>query len=119
MPPAGAAPAPLIALGREAVEAVAAMDDTENFGGVALRNELRDAIFKPLPSYEAAKDAISALPMVPERYGSRDVAGDRLTPQFIYQLFPRASTHSVGKDMRRLWRRFIAELQVPVWVYWG
>jgi Apea-like HEPN len=119
MPSAGAAPAPLIVLGREAVEAVAATGDISNFGGVALRNEARDAIFKPLPSYEAATDAISAVPMVAERYGSRDVAGDRLTLQFIYQLFPRASTRGVGEDMRRLWRRFIAELQVPIWVYRG
>lgn len=119
MPSAGTAPAPLIGLGREAVEAVAATGDMESFGGVALRNEARDAIFKPLPSYEAAKDAICAVPLVTERYGSRDVAGNRLTLQFIYQLFPRAGTHGVGEDMRRLWRRFMAELQVPVWVYRG
>ena len=119
MPSAGAVPGPLIALGREAVEAVAATGDIENFRGLALRNEPRDAIFKPLPSYEAAKDAISAVPMVAERYGTRDVSGDRLTLQFIYQLFPRASTQGVGEDMRRLWRRFMAELQVPVWVYRG
>jgi len=119
MPSGGVAPAPLIALGREAVEAVAATSDVENFRGLALRNEPRDAIFKPLPSYEAAKDAISAVPMVAERYGTRDLAGDRLTLQFIYQLFPRASTRGVGEDMRRLWRRFIAELQVPIWVYRG
>jgi hypothetical protein len=50
MPSAGAAPASLIALGHEAIEAVAATDDIESFGGVALRNEARDAIFKPLPS---------------------------------------------------------------------
>ena len=119
MPSAGAAPASLIALGHEAVEAVAATDDIESFGGVALRNEARDAIFKPLPSYEAAKDAICAVPLVAERYGSRDVAGDRLTLQFIYQLFPRPGTLRVGEDMRRLWRRFMTELQVPVWVYRG
>jgi len=106
-------------LGHEAVEAVAATDDIESFRGVALRNEARDAIFKPLPSYEAAKDAICAVPLVAERYGSRDVAGDRLTLQFIYQLFPRPSTLRVGEDMRRLWRRFMTELQVPVWVYRG
>jgi hypothetical protein len=47
MPSAGAAPAPLIALGREAVEAVAAAGDIENFRGLALRNEPRDAIFEP------------------------------------------------------------------------
>jgi len=108
MPSAGAAPAPLIALGREAVEAVAATGDIENFRGLALRNDPRYAIFKPLPSYEAAKNAIFAVPMVAERYGTPDVAGDRLTLQFIYQLFPRASTKTVGEDMRRLWRRFIA-----------
>lgn len=113
------APAPLIALGREAVEAVAATGDLASFGGVALRNEPRDAIFKPLPSYEAAKDAISAVPLVADRYGSRDAAGDRLTLQFIYQLFPRSSTLHVGEDMRVLWQRFMAELKVPVWLYRG
>jgi hypothetical protein len=59
------------------------------------------------------------VPLVAERYGTSDVAGGRLTLQFIYQLFPRVSTRGVGEDMRRLWRRFIAELQVPVWVYRG
>ena len=119
MPSSDTIPASLVSLGREAVEAVAAMGDPASFRGVALLNEARDAIFKPLPSYEAAKDAISAVPLVAERYGSRDAAGDRLTLQFIYQLFPRSSTLHVGEDMRRLWRRFIAELKVPVWVYRG
>lgn len=119
MPSAGTAPAALIALGQEAVEAVATTGDMESFGGVALRNEARDAIFKPLPSYEEAKNAICAVPLVAERYGSRDVAGDRLTLQFIYQLFPRVSTRRIGEDMRRLWRRFMAELRVPVWGYRG
>jgi hypothetical protein len=119
MPSPGTVPASLVSLGREAVEAVAATGDLASFRGLALRNEARDAIFKPLPSYEAAKDAICAVPLVAERYGSRDVAGDRLTLQFIYQLFPRTGALRVGEDMRRLWRRFIAELQVPVWVYRG
>jgi hypothetical protein len=119
MPSSDTVPASLVSLGREAVEAVAATGDPVSFGGVALRNEARDAIFKPLPSYEAAKDAISAVPLVAERYGSREAAGDRLTLQFIYQLFPRSSTLHVGEDMRRLWRRFMAELKAPAWVYRG
>jgi hypothetical protein len=119
MPSAPTVPAPLVALGREAVEAVASTADVASFGGVALRNQARDAIFEPLPSYEAAKDAICAVQLVAERYGSRDEAGDRLTLQFIYQLFPRTSTLGLGEDMRRLWRRFLAELSVPVWVYRG
>jgi|GEM_PF-2563685 len=113
------APAPLIALGREAVEAVASTGGMASFRGLALRNEARDAIFKPLTSYEAAKDAICAVPLVDERYGPKDAAGDRLTLQLIYQLFPRTSQSGVGEDMRRLWRRFIAELKVPEWVYRG
>ena len=84
-----------------------------------MRNESRDAIFKPLPSYEAGKDAIYAVPLVAERYGLRDGAGDRLTLQFIYQLFLRTSQHGVGEDVRRVWRRFVAELRVPDWVYRG
>jgi hypothetical protein len=106
-------------LGREAVEAVATTGDMATFGGVALRNQPRDAMFEPLPSYEAAKDAICAEPLVAERYGSRDEVGDRLTLQFIYQLFPRTSTLRVGEDVRRLWRRFLIELNVPVWVHRG
>jgi hypothetical protein len=120
MPSSEAVPAALVSLGREAVEAVAAMGaDLASFGGVALFNQAKDAIFEPLPSYEAAKDAISAVPLVADRYGSRDVAGDRLTLQFIYQLFPRTSTLRVGEDVRRLWRRFMAELTAPAWVYRG
>ena len=34
------------------------------------------------------------MPLVAERYGSQDVAGDRLTLQFIYLLFPRPTTIS-------------------------
>jgi hypothetical protein len=112
-------PAALVSLGREAVEAVAGMGDLASFGGVALYDEAKDAIFTSLPSYEAAKDAVSAAPLVAERYGSQDIAGDRLTLQFIYQLFPRTNALRVSEDVRRLWQRFIAELKVPVWVYRG
>lgn len=112
-------PASLIALGRETVEAIASTGDMTSFRGAALRNPSRDSIIQSLPSYEAAKDAICAIPLVAQRYGSRDVAGDRLTLQFIYQLFPRTSQRGVGEDMRRLWRRFMTELNVPVWVYRG
>jgi hypothetical protein len=47
------------------------------------------------------------------------VAGDRLTLQFIYQLFPRMTERGVGENTRRLWRRFMAELKLPDWVYRG
>jgi hypothetical protein len=112
-------PAPLIALGREAVEAVASRGEMASFRGVALYNRDRDSIIQSLPSYEATKDAICALPLVAERYGSKDQAGDRLTLQFVYQLFPRTSPRGVGEDVRRLWRRFMSELNVPVWVFRG
>jgi hypothetical protein len=119
MPSPQPVPAALIALGREAVEAVASTEDMTIFRGIASHNPTRDSIFQPLPSYETAKDAISAVPLVADRYGSKDAAGDRLTLQFIYQLFPRTSCNGVGKDVRRLWQSFLAELRVSDWVYRG
>ena len=119
MPTSVPVPAALVALGLEAVEAVASTGDITTFRGAALLNPARDSIFQPLRSYEAAKDAIYAIPLVAQRYGSRDAVGDRLTLQFVYQLFPRARRLGVGEDIRRLWRRFLAELNVPVWVYRG
>ena len=59
------------------------------------------------------------VPLVADRYGTRNEAGDRLTLQFVYQLFPRTSGNGVGEDVRRLWRSFLAELKVPDWVYRG
>jgi hypothetical protein len=100
MAPSETVPAPLIALGREAVEAVASRGEMASFRGVALYNLNRDSIIQSLPSYEAARDAICAMQLVAERYGSRDVAGDRLTLQLVYQLFPRTSPRGVGEDVR-------------------
>jgi hypothetical protein len=51
-----AVPEPLINLGREAVKALASTGDMTAFRGLAFRNEARDALFNPLPSYEKAKE---------------------------------------------------------------
>jgi Apea-like HEPN len=112
-------PAPLISLGREAVAAIAATDDVTSFRAMALRNLGRDAVIQALPSYEDAKHVVCAPPLVAARYGSKADVGDRLTLQFVYQLFPLASAQSVGQDVRRLWGRFLAELNAPDWVYRG
>jgi len=119
MAPSETVPSPLVALGREAVEAVASRGEMASFRGTALYNVQRDSIVQSLPSYKAAQDAICALPLVTERYGSRDEAGDRLTLQFVYQLFPRTSPQGVGQDIRRLWRHFVADLNAPRWVHRG
>jgi len=119
MPSRPATPPTLIALGREAAEVVASTQEMTTFRGAALFNPARDSIFLSLPSYDAAKDAICAIPLVANRYGTKDAAGDRLTLQFVYQLFPRTSRLGVSEDVRRLWRRFLAELKVPDWVYRG
>lgn len=119
MPSLPATPSALIALAREAVEVIASTQDMATFRGAALFNPVRDSIFQSLPSYDPAKDAICAVPLVADRYGKKDAAGDRLTLQFVYQLFPRTSRLGGGEDVRRLWRRFLAELKAPDWVYRG
>jgi Apea-like HEPN len=113
------APAPLLSLAREAVAAIAATDDVTTYRGMAMRNLGRDAVIQALPSYEAAKNAVCAPPLVATRYGSKEQAGDRLTLQFVYQLFPRDSELGVGQDAHRLWGRFRSELNAPDWVYRG
>jgi hypothetical protein len=50
-------PAPLIALGREVVEAIASTGDMTSFRGAALLNPSRDSIIQALPSYETAPSA--------------------------------------------------------------
>jgi hypothetical protein len=112
-------PTSLTSLGLEAVEAIASTQDITTFRATALYNMARDSIVKSLPSFTAARAAICEPPLVAERYGVLDDVGDRLTLQFVYQLFPRTDRRSVRLDIRRLWRRFLTELKVPAWVFRG
>ena len=120
MAPAEEVPEPLFSLAMEAVKAIAvSAEDITTLRATALFNTVRDSIVQSLPSFTAAKDAICEVPLVEERYGSRDQIGDRLALQFVYQLFPRTDQRGVRQDARRLWRRFLAELSIPVWVFRG
>lgn len=119
MTPSGEVPASLISLATEAVEAIGAAEDITAFRATALFNTARDSIVQALPSFGAAKDAICEVPLVAERYGSSEQVGDRLTLQFVYQLFPRTDQRGIRQDVRRLWQRFLAELNIPVWVFLG
>jgi hypothetical protein len=99
-------PGELLSLVDEATSAISASYDINRFGGVALFDERKDSLFTTLPSYPAAKAIICETALVEERYGSPEAVGDRLTLQFIYQLFPRPDQRKVREDARRLWRDF-------------
>jgi hypothetical protein len=109
----------MTSLAMEAVEAIASLTDTATFRATALRDMAVDSVVRSLPSFTAAKDAICSRPLVAERYGVRDVVGDRLTLQFVYQLFPRIGQQSVRQSARRVWRALVADLSSPMWVFRG
>jgi hypothetical protein len=88
MPAPNPVPPPLAALSREAFQAVEATGGSASFGGMALYNPAKDSMIQTLPSYQAALDAMCAPPLVTTRYGAKAQVGDRLTLQFVYQLFP-------------------------------
>src|SRR5260370_41514303 len=102
---AGDVPAPLYALAGEAFDVLAAHEEVTNVRGTALFNQRRDSLITGLPSFAEARRVICGQTMVAERFGSEDVAGDRLALQFVYKLFPRGSRQGLSADARRLWAR--------------
>jgi hypothetical protein len=108
-------PASLRLLAAEAVEALAA--DSATFHAVALYDERKDSVLEALPSFRAAQTALCEHPFVHDRFGTTECK--RLTLHFVYQLFPRAGRSGVPRDLRRVWRNFLAEVQKPTWDYCG
>jgi hypothetical protein len=108
-------PASLRLLAAEAVEALAA--DSATFHAVALYDERKDSVLEALPSFRAAQTALCEHPFVHDRFGTTECK--RLTQHFVYQLFPRAGRSGVPRDLRRVWRNFLAEVQKPTWDYCG
>src|SRR5215213_426579 len=109
------------ALAEEAVLQVVASDyPLEYFGGKsAVLDQERDQIVTELPTFEGARAALDALPMVQERYGSAP-RSEWLALQFVYGFLGDLSEptfdHAVFEST---WEAFWKELSEPEWTWLG
>lgn len=88
------------------------------FGGAkALQDPRRDDVFTGLPVFEAAAEALGAVPMVPERYGGEHEWG-RLALQFIYGFLGGLSEPTFDAGVfEDTWDAFWGELSEPEWTW--
>jgi hypothetical protein len=84
--------------------------------GIALYDSSKDAIVKAGPPFLAAKEAISALPLVQNRFGAAEA--ERIVLQFAYGVFDRLSATSFDESLfLKTWDAFVSELDRPEWTY--
>lgn len=100
-----------------AVAAIAARGrPIEDWRGIAGYDFSKDKVFRALDSFTPAVAAVSALPLMKERFGADE--GARLVLQFIFEFLNRVERLTFVVDaFDDLWSAFERELSEPNWTY--